>query len=216
MAKILLNPTISSISGTINGWVFRNTAHGMVLSARPTFTQPPTRAQLVVRERFTAAAAYAKEAQNDPALWERYGAMARRTGQMPFALAIAGFLKRPKVKSINTSLYHGDVGDGIMIEAVDNFEVAGVKVTIRDRHRRVLEKGAATQMRFGWLYKTSSLIAEGTPITIEAVAQDIPGNADTLRIPFTIAKRPPAPMPVAAPGKRSIVRKAVRPWRRAG
>jgi len=150
MAKIGLNSALTRITGTIDNWVYRNTGDGVVVAKRPLLTKPPTGAQLAVREKFIAAAAYAKAALADPVLGPRYTAAAQEVGQRPNAFAIADFLNEPVVHAIDPGGWHGAIGDVIKVRAEDDFEVTGVTLAIRDAANAALEHGVAVLQGAEW------------------------------------------------------------------
>ena len=187
MAKILLNSAIRSIQGTIDNWVYRRSSDGMLIAKRPTVTAAPTAAQLAVREMFRVAAAYARSVQLDAIQRPRYEAAARAKGMRPFAFAVADFLNEPQILFIDTSAYHGAVGERIKIRARDDFEVMGVTVVIRDGEGAVVQQGAAVFTDGVWDYASTVGIAPGEELTIEANAVDRPGHTGTMSISHTVA-----------------------------
>jgi hypothetical protein len=187
MAKIGLNSALTRITGTIDNWVYRNTGEGMVVAKRPLNMKPPTAAQLAVRQLFADAATYAKAAIADSVVGPRYAAAAAAVGQRPFPFAVADFLNEPVVEAIDSALYHGAIGNVIKVRALDDFEVAGVTVAIRDAANAVLEQGAAIFADGLWHYTATTAIAAGTAVTIEAVATDRPGHSGSRQVPLVVA-----------------------------
>lgn len=187
MAKILLNSAIRRIQGTIDNWVYRRNGDGMLIAKRPTITAAPTAAQLAVREIFRAAAAYARSVQLDAVQRPRYEAAARAKGMRPFAFAVADFLNEPQVLGIDTSAFHGAVGQRIKVRARDDFEVMGVTVIIRDGEGAVIQQGAAVLTDGVWDYAATVGIAPGEELAIEATAIDRPGHTSRMSITHTVA-----------------------------
>jgi hypothetical protein len=186
MAKVVLNSALRGIHGTMDNWVYRKTRDGVSIGKRPVFTRPPTAAQLVVRERFRSAAAYAKSALLDLALRSRYETAARSKGIQVFAFAVTDFLIPPVVDAIDASGYHGAVGDVIKVRAFDDFEVTGVTVTVRDAGDGIILQGAAVLTDGRWNYVATGGIQVGEAVTIEAVATDRPGNTGSRSLPLVI------------------------------
>jgi hypothetical protein len=187
MAKITLNSGIKRIQGTIDSWVYRKNGDGTIIASLPNRTAPPTAAQLAVREQFRAAAAYARTVQLDTIQLPRYEAAARAKGMRLFPFALADFLNEPEVLAIDTSAYHGAVGQRIRVRARDDFEVTGVNVIIRDGEAAVIQQGAAVLTNSVWEYATTVGIAPGEILAIEAIATDRPGHTGSLSVTHTVA-----------------------------
>lgn len=188
MAKATLNSALKSLQGELDNWVYRKTGSGQVVGKRPVPTAAePSAAQLAAQEQFRAAAAYAKAAAADAVLGPRYAAAAKEAGKQPYAFAFADFFRPPVVEGIDLAEYHGAIGGVIKVRAVDDFEVAGVKVAIRDAANSVLEQGAAVLVNGQWHYTATVLVPAGTEIAIEAVATDRPGHTGTRVVTLTVA-----------------------------
>lgn len=187
MAKIGLNSALTFISGSLDNWVYRKTGDGPVVAKRPVITAPSSAAQQAHRELFRSAALYAKQVLTDAQLGPRYAAAAQRVGQRPFAFAIADFFHEPVVQEILADAYHGAVGDPIDVRAYDDFEVAGVNVTLSDAANLVLEQGPAVFVDGLWRYTATTAVAVGTAVKIEAVATDRPGHTGTRSARLVVA-----------------------------
>jgi hypothetical protein len=187
MAKIELNSAIRRIQGTMDNWVYRRNGDGVSISKRPTITKAPTAAQLAVREAFRAAAAYARSVQEDAIQRPRYAAAAQSKGMRAFAFAVADFLNPPRVLAIDTSAYHGAVGNVIKVRASDNFEVTAVTVLLKDGEGGVIQQGAAVLVDGVWQYTANGGIALGEELIIEAIATDRPGHTGSLSVPHVVA-----------------------------
>ena len=71
------------------------------------------------------------------------------------------------------------------MKARDNFKVARVTVVIRDAEGKALETGEAAPTAEGspwWTYTTQTQVTMSPSPTVEATAQDLPGNTDTLTV----------------------------------
>lgn len=187
MAKVELNSALSGLSGRMDNWVFRRMRGGTAVGKRPRFTAAPTPAQLVVRERFRLAAAYARSALLDPVLRGRYEVAARARSLGTVSVALTDYLRPPVVDAIDTRLYHGRVGDVIAVGAFDDFEVTGVTVAILDDAGGLLMQGAAVLSNGRWSYAATAAIQLGEAVTIEAVATDRPGNTGSRSVALVIA-----------------------------
>jgi hypothetical protein len=100
---------------------------------------------------------------------------------------VADFLTPPKVMAIDTSAYHGALGDLIKVRAVDDFEVTGLKVLLKDGENGVIQQGAAVLVDGMWQYAANGGIAVGEELVIEAIATDRPGHTGSLSIPHVVA-----------------------------
>lgn len=187
MANLTLNSALQGISGRIDSWVYRKFGDRVIIARRPTITGSPTPAQLVVRDRFKAAAAYAGAVLADPVLQPRYAAAARARGISLFAFALGDFLRPPVVQAIDASGYHGVAGDLIKVEASDDFEVVAVGLVIRDASDAVLEQGPAALVEGRWTYTARAVVGRGESVTIEATATDRPGHTGAKIVTWTNA-----------------------------
>ena len=183
MAKVTLNSALQGIRGKIDNWVYRRFGDRMVIARRPEFTGEPSAGQLAVREKFRAAAAYARGALADPVTQALYQAAAKSRGVSTFAFVMGDFLNAPEVRSIDTSGYRGQVGDQIVVSAVDDFEVVSVNVVLRDAADAVIEEGPAALVVGRWTYTATQTVAGGNSVTIEATAKDHAGNSGKLTLP---------------------------------
>jgi hypothetical protein len=149
------------------------------------FAGPPSAAQVAQRERWKEGASYARAVFADPVRKKVYADVAKAAGrQTVFAITMGDFMSFPKVLDIDLSGYAGAMGNEIKINAVDDFEVVAVDVTIRDALGNVVEDGPATKGDTRWIYVAQSP-APGGPLTIEAKAFDRPGHPGVLTKPWT-------------------------------
>ena len=182
MAQLKLHAVIESLRGGIGDLVFKQRKDGTSYVARkpePSGKQP-TANQQRIRDRFILASDYAKSVLADPRARAVYEAGAKAKNKPTFAFAMTDFLSEPKVNEIDVSQYNRQAGDKIYVRALDDFEVTGVEVTIRNG--QVVESGAAVKTSDGlgrWVYTATSTVASGSPLTVEATATDRPGNKGT-------------------------------------
>jgi hypothetical protein len=182
MAKVKLNPVLEGFRGKIGDLVFKRYRDEVVVGRVPdTGGRTPTARQAAHRERFRLATVYGSTVVADPATKAVYEPAAKQKGLTVFALTIADFLNAPAVDEIDLSAYTGKTGEPICIRASDDFEVAGVEVSLTDAGGRVLERGTATKAGTDslWTYTTTTNLPDGQPVSIEVTATDRPGHKTT-------------------------------------
>jgi hypothetical protein len=187
MPKLEMAAPYTHLRGRLGPITYRKTAYGNVASQLASRTNPPTAAQLQVREQFRLAAAYAKRMLADPVLAPRYAVAARAKGLNSRAFMIADFFNEPVVQLIDTSEYHGAAGQAIKVQAYDDFEVTGVHIAVLDGENAVLFQGPAVLTNGLWQLAAGVGIAIGETVTIQATATDRAGHTGTLSLAYTIA-----------------------------
>jgi len=182
MAKVHNNIFVRGLSGAIGDqFVIRKTRSGKTIIAnKPRFddNREFTPKQKTHQDAFREATTYAKFAKKQPL----YVEMAKGTGATAYNIAISDWFGAPKVLEINVDHWTGKVGETIRVKARDNVMVARVTVVIRDAQQNVLETGEAVQSEAGspwWQYTTQSLVTMTPFPTVEAIAQDLPGNTNS-------------------------------------
>ncbi|HEX9385125.1 MAG TPA: hypothetical protein VF918_02310 [Anaerolineales bacterium] len=95
MAKIKLDPMITSMTGKLGGVIFRRSKDGYaIVSMAPAKSRAkPSPAQLEHQARFKNAVAYAQGALEDPEVRARYEERARELKKTPFAVAVSDYFK---------------------------------------------------------------------------------------------------------------------------
>ncbi|SDF01644.1 hypothetical protein [Chitinophaga filiformis] len=138
---------------------------------------PPSELQLDVQRKFKRAMQYAKAAILDPVVKAAYQAFAG-PDQSAYNMAVKDFFKPPVVESITTKSYHGEVGDTLLIRALDDFKVTAVTVSIRTAAGAIVEEGNAVLQSnaLDWLYTATAENAALAGTVITATAVDTPGN----------------------------------------
>ena len=177
MAIITPHPAFSGISGTNGGMVFRQLQGKVVVAQRPdTRDLEPSPAQQAQRDRFTLAAAYAREVLSHP--WQRrmYERLAASRNRRVDKLLMSDFLTPPVVDEIDVSVYHRRAGDLVRIIASDDIEVTGVDVAIHTAAGALVEQGHATSVHGVWCYRTVTASPLNELVVVSAVARDRPGN----------------------------------------
>jgi hypothetical protein len=178
------NYVTSGASGNVgNLWSFRQRAGKTVLAKqRGVSSRPPNEKGLALQARFKKSLSYAKEAMSNPVIKAAYAAAAPR-GVSAFNVAVGDAASSPVVSLIDSTSYHGAVGDTLIIEATDNFKVTGVVVTIDNAAGDLIESGnAVLQENKNWLYTATVANAALAGSKITAVASDLPGNTGTLSV----------------------------------
>ena len=182
MANVKMNPVIDEMRGKVGELVFKRYGDALIVTRAPsTSDHEGTPGQLAVRERFREAALYGKLALAQPAVREVYMAMARERKCPVTSLTIADFFHAPVVDKLDVAEYTGQIGQAIVVQAHDDFEV--VKVTVRiDNGAELVESGLATEEppRSGrWVYTTQQAVSDVTGVQVTATANDRPGNVGT-------------------------------------
>lgn len=151
-------------------------------------TADPTQAQAEIQEKFLIASRYAKAVTTsaDQKLAQGY-ATALRPRQNVYSRALEDFMSPPVVKLIDARDYKGAAGDRIVVRAVDDFRVTGLRLEIYGADGLLLEAGSAAQNMNGidWTYsvtKANPAPAGLAGCKIKAIASDVPGNEGTLEV----------------------------------
>ena len=155
------------------------------MSRRPLKSRvKPGREQRQQRNRFRAAAAYAKSIVLDPVKSAFYARLASAKKMRVFPLAIRDFFLPPEVDEIDLTGYRGRINDTIGVFAHDDSGVARVEVLIKDMTGRIVESGSARLAMADWVYTVRVAAPPGYPLTIVATAYDHPGNTGTKEMPW--------------------------------
>ncbi len=183
MAKITYNPAVTHLHGHLGNMVFKESGGRDIVATKPDqVNQPNSPAQMTQRDAFKKAAVYAKGAMVDTQAHAAYLAKARELHSSPFAVAVKDYFTGPQVTAIDLSQYTKHVGNVIYVTAIDDFEVAGVTVSIKDNNNAAIESGPATfdATTGTWKY-TSTVDASAKPsVTVTATATDRPKNIGIL------------------------------------
>jgi hypothetical protein len=178
------NYVTSGVSGDVGTlWSFRQRAGKTVIAkVRAANSKPPTAKLLAVQDRFKIAFAYAQSVMKKPDLKAVYAEAAPR-GVSAFNLALGDAASSPVVSKIDSTNYHGAVGDTLVIDATDNFKVTAVVVTIDSAAGALIETGnAVLDENKNWIYTATVANAAMAGSKITAVASDLPGNTGTLTV----------------------------------
>jgi hypothetical protein len=164
--------------------VFKRRAGKSFVAAPPEVNENriPTPNQAAAQLRFKKSSAFAKLAMKDATTKAAYFAAAER-GQSAFNVAFNDAYFAPIVIGIITQGYTGQIGNLIVVQAMDDFKVNAVKVSIYDTADQLIEEGPATANVDGlnWNYLATVLNANITGCKVKATAFDIPENEGTLQ-----------------------------------
>jgi hypothetical protein len=129
------------------------------------------------RNRFGEAVELAKEAVKNPDLKKEYAALAKK-GQSAYNVAVSDARLPPKINSLLTHGYTGQIGSCILVHATDNVKVKRVHLAVYDDTMTLIEQGEAADNGEGiyWIYTATVLFERTAGCKIEASAYDIAGN----------------------------------------
>jgi hypothetical protein len=199
MARIDISAILNPVIGRVGEVIVKRYKYGRVMTRVPQMGNiVPSEKQREHQDRFRVGIAYYLRVKEDPELSSRYSAEMEQTSKPLSALTTRDFFLPPKVLKIDCSKYAGNPGDIITVNAEDDTAVIMVDVTLRDPTGAVLESGPAVETAHGpWEYEVLTPIGKDTPITIEAVAQDMPRNRGSLVQPWPASP----PVPERAPAR---------------
>lgn len=134
----------------------------------------------------SAASQYAWIQLADPAMRAEYERRVT-TKKSAYALAVTDFLNPPEIRSVNLEQYTGHAGESINLHVVDDFQVAGVRVSLLNSEGSPIEQGEARdQGNATWCYKTRCTVPPFERLSLVITAYDIPGNTDQQTIHLLI------------------------------
>lgn len=158
-------------------FIVSKTKSGRTILARKPVDSPRTEftgSQKSMRKIVRQAVTYAEFACDQPI----YQVKALGTSNTPYLLAVADYLKKPKVLDIDLRDWSEGAGQKIHIQARDDFMVLHVRLVIREVDC-VLEEGEAVQSETDslvWTYTTRTYVAREPGLSLAAYAYDLPGN----------------------------------------
>ena len=165
--------------------VFKVRKGKQILAAPPNVDEDrvPTPNQQAAQDKFKFASEYATEAIKDKKLKEDYHEVAGKR-QSAQNMAFKDAYNPPEVMQIISQGYTGDIGDIIVVHAVDDFKVAEVHVSIRDGSDTLIESGKASSNKHGvvWIYTVTTANANVIGCKIVATAFDLPKNKNTMEV----------------------------------
>ncbi|NJK94303.1 MAG: hypothetical protein HC905_04585 [Bacteroidales bacterium] len=159
--------------------VYRILKNGKTIVAKTPSTANRTQSEKQKQqvEHFQEAVIYGKTVKVTPELRELYETSIP-VGKSVYQVALADFLKAPKISKIDVTNYTGEVGSILRIHAIDDFKVKEVSVTIRNSDGSLVESGKAVLELNGvtWLYTATQNNTDLDGDKIIVRASDIPGN----------------------------------------
>ena len=196
MAKSENNVLTHGLSGKIGDLlVFRNVNGKTIVSKVPAkSSKAPSEKQIEHRENFQEAVIYGNSVRLTPELKALYESSLQE-GQTLYRVALADFMKAPKIKEVNMDEYTGLKGSRIVIRAIDDFMVKEVVVAIYATDATLVEQGFAAKHINGldWIYTATQNNQVGAKIVI--TASDIPGNHTVSQIDMENGTENQPPMP---------------------
>lgn len=148
--------------------------------ARPRLpsSKPPTPSAVLARQRFGEAMAYAKGVNALPARRTPYAEAPLAPGERVFTRIVTDFLRDPVIRFVDTSGYHGRVGDPIGIELRDNLPAPTVTVEIRRASGGLVEAGEAANDTGPWRFVATAAVPAGEALNLRLTVAD----ADSISI----------------------------------
>lgn len=180
MAKIRNNLVLHGLSGMLGKQVvIRKSKSGYIVAAAPHRSNVElSDAQKATLERFRQAIAYARGAKSVP----EYEAAADARGLSSRNVAVADFMHAPEITKVDVSGYHGEVGQPIVVTAIDDVKVKSVGVLIAADDGTLVEKGAAVQSATDvtqWTF-TATVKASAKAVKIVVDAADLASHVAEL------------------------------------
>ena len=181
MAESKNNVVTHGLSGKVGDMLVFSQRHGKtVVSRKPRINENRelSAEQEQHKRKFQQAIIYAKSAVADVSTKAAYDAE-RKPGMSAFNVAVADLLNAPDIESIDLSAYHGNIGDLIVVQVMDDFKVASVTITISNADGSEVESGNAVQNTdnaLNWTYSATQNNPSLTGDKITVVVSDLPGN----------------------------------------
>lgn len=176
MAKVRNNIILRGLSGDLGKQLRIRT--GKISSRTSVFAiaesctkHEDSPAQGAQKQAFREASAYAEAHKEDPI----YIAKAKGKERQSYNVAMADWFHPPQILEIDLGGWRGAAGEGIRVLAVDDVQVAGVRVEIRDETGAVVEAGEALQNYTQWWEHAVRKPLRGE-LTVTVSASDLPGN----------------------------------------
>lgn len=175
MAKVQKNIVISGLSGSLGDQLVIQMGKGgqtiIRTMPRPS-NQPPSAAQSEARQRFQAATAYAKQAQETPI----YGEKAAGTPQTSYNVAVADWFHPPEVAEVDLAAWTGGLGETLRALVRDDAQVKSVHFVIAQEDGTLVEEGAGVPAEGLWWEYVTTVDHPGGAATVLVTAQDLPGH----------------------------------------
>lgn len=157
--------------------VYRQWFGRTIVGKKPRKTTKVSDKQMVIRDKFQLASAYAKAATQDAATKDLYKSKSQ-PGQSAFNIALADYFTPPEIGVIDVTAYTGAVGGKIKVAVTDDVMVKTVNVAIAKADGTLIEQGAAVAEADGinWLYTATQANAAPAGCKVTVTARDMPDN----------------------------------------
>ncbi len=183
--KIKKNIVTHGFSGTLgNRIIFKTRGNKTFVSKYPAKRRGKLSApQQRNNEKFAAAVQYAREAIANQAMKQAYTEKIKGN-QSAFNRAMVDFFNAPVILSADHHNYKGQSGTIIDIKAYDDFQLAGISVTIYGASGKILEQGHALPGKdvLTFQYTTTALHEQISGGKITITATDLPGNTTVIEL----------------------------------
>jgi len=170
---------MTGVSGMLgNVVVYRQFRGKTLMCNRPEKRSVMTPHQQKMKSRFLDAVAFAKRQIADPVTKALYQPGADSKFTSAYAAALADYLKRPVIEEVDTSTYHGNEGDVIIVKASDVARTLIVAVSIFGIDGRVIEQGDAWPNVFtlDYVFRSTKMNSAVKGSKISVTVTDRPGN----------------------------------------
>jgi hypothetical protein len=146
--------------------------------------KPLTAHQKKMKRSFLKAVTYAKAVMANPEKSRIYEAK-KRPGKGVYLLAITDYLKPPVVDELDITAYTGAIGSKVIVQAMDDFKVARVSVSIFSATGELLEEGDTVlnvENGLDYIYTATTVNYQPDGSRIKAIAYDLAGNTASLEM----------------------------------
>lgn len=178
MTKVRFHGSVAGFSGAMGEMVFADNKEKGRTVAYMKSNYMPSEAQLVQHKRLRKAAMYGKMAMADPVRREFYETVEKERDLPAYTLAVMDYFSVPSIEPLDLSYYKGQVGDPVMIQALDDIGLASVAVELIGIDETI-EKGNAleTGLRSGyWVYTAQTPLPLGAHVSIRVTGLDHTGK----------------------------------------
>ena len=179
MSLIKNNPIMNGASGMLGKVVVYRQFRGKTLMCnRPVKSRILTPHQQKMKSRFLEAVAFAKKQIADPVTKALYQPGPESKFTSAYAAALADYLKRPVVESVDVSGYQGNAGDVIVVKASDVARTLMVAVSVFGVDGNVIDHGDAVENVFtdSYVFRASHRNAFVRGSKVLVTVKDRPGN----------------------------------------
>ena len=180
MANVTHNVLVNQSSGKVGNGVYKTRGGKTFLSKLPDFSNRVlSDKQEDWNDRLREANIYARKVKlEDPELWAFYTKKSKQKNLTVHNVAVKDFMTLPKIKKIDISSYKGEVGDIVIIEARDIYQIKGAKVCIVGMDGIEIESGDAEEEKYSdfWNYTAKTLNPTWQEGRFIVTIQDTPGN----------------------------------------